>query len=269
LPKQQSAGPSEQKPKGPPPLKRPSQEAAPKADQPIEPTAAKTVSAPGQEIAGTESKPKPAETPVAKPTVPRRPVAAEEPTAAPADQPQSTTIPSVAEAWSVAPPPVQLPARGIRRWFAFEPGARGYLPDHGKVTSVRWLALALAAIAVIGAMPARDYYRFAGAPAWAQVILLISALQLLYILWMASLPDWSTVWVTMIVFAVTSALYGFALAVTLLTPVGRGLPLSLDQVHRIAPAWCGAMVLFTFLGAFLCGRYSFKWYKTYVLTARE
>ncbi len=137
------------------------------------------------------------------------------------------------------------------------------------MTSVRWLALALAAIAVIGAMPARSYYYFAGAPAWAQVILVIAVVQLLYIFWMASLPDWSTVWVTMIVFAVTSAVYGFALAVTLLTPVGQGLPLNLEQVHRIAPAWCGAMVLFTFLGAFLCGRYSFKWYKTYVLTSRE
>ncbi|MFP6694842.1 MAG: hypothetical protein VB875_17595 [Pirellulales bacterium] len=175
-----------------------------------------------------------------------------------------TSPPSISEAWSVAVPPVQS---GIFKWFGFREAASGYRPDIGKVTTVRWLALFLAVIAILGAIPAFiDKHHFY---IWAHAILFISVLQLLYVFWMFTMPDWSTVWVLMLVFAVTAAVYGFGLAMTFLMPIQSALPFELQPVRESAPIWCAVMLLFTFLGAFLCGRYSFRWYRAYVLAARS
>ncbi len=178
---------------------------------------------------------------------------------------KTTAVPSVAEAWAVEAPPVQEDKRVHEPMFLLD--ADGYQPDPGKVTSIRWLGLALAALAIIGAAPAHDHLAFIGAPSWAQGILLLTTLQLFYIVWMVTLPDWSTAWVLMIVYASIAALYGFTLAVTSFTPVDRAMILDLTEVRRTAPAWCGAMLLFTFLGSFLCGRFSARWHKAFVLAA--
>jgi len=89
-------------------------------------------------------------------------------------------------------------------------------------------------------------------------------LQMIYVMWMVSLPDWSTVWVLMLIYGAVSAAYGFVLAVSLMTPREEELMLGLEAVRRLTPLWCAAMLLLSFLAAFLCGRTSSRWHRSYV-----
>lgn len=153
---------------------------------------------------------------------------------------------------------------------------QGYRPDRHKLTSVYWLGLTLSIITLVEILPAfwqallpsAPYATLSGAPAWAQVVLVLCLLQVVYIVWMVSLPDWSTVWILMLVYGALSAAYGFAFAVSLLTPRDQEMMLGLDAVRRLTPWWSAAMVLLTFLAAFLCGRTSSRWHRTYVTMAR-
>ncbi len=140
-----------------------------------------------------------------------------------------------------------------------------YQADRGKIATLRWLALCLLGITLLGASPALLHFPLAGAPWWALLVLLIAALQTLYIFWMVTLPDWSTAWVLMLVFAVSAALYGCGLAVALVAPPTPEMPLDLYGVRRLAVPWSAAMVLLTFLGAYLCGRFSHRWYRSFTL----
>lgn len=153
---------------------------------------------------------------------------------------------------------------------------QGYRPDRDKLASVYRLGLTLSLITLLEILPAlwhalhpsAPYITLSGAPAWAQVVLMLCLLQMVYIVWMVSLPDWSTVWILMLIYGAVSAVYGFAFAVSLLTPRTQEMLLGLDIVRRPTPWWCAAMVLLTFLAAFLCGRTSSRWHRNYQATAR-
>jgi hypothetical protein len=148
----------------------------------------------------------------------------------------------------------------------------GYLPDRHKLEGTYWLGAMLLVVTWVEMIPAISqsvqaefpFLAISAAPAWAQVVLAIGLLQLVYIVWMVTLPDWSTVWTMMLVYGAVSAAYGFALAATLLTPRDQELMLQLELVRRLTPLWCGAMVLLTFLAAFLCGRTSTRWHRAYL-----
>jgi hypothetical protein len=256
LPKAATAHPSEEKPGGPPALKehgRKQSHTDPPANRHAE-KQKKSKSKQGKSKRTEQRQTKTRKEPTVTKTTPRTGA-----TTTVGD----TSPPSISEAWSVAAPPVQT---GIRKWLGCREASSGYRADVGKVTTVRWLALFLAVVAILGAIPAlldRNHFYV-----WSHAILFISALQLLYVFWMFTMPDWSTVWVLMLVFAVTAALYGFGLALTFLMPMQSAMPFELQPVRDSAPIWCAVMLLFTFLGAFLCGRYSFRWYRAYVLAAR-
>jgi hypothetical protein len=138
-----------------------------------------------------------------------------------------------------------------------------YQPDRYKIITLRWLAALLCCIALLSASPAVPYYSLAGAPSWAILVLVIAALQIIYIAWMVTLPDWSSVRVLMLVFAFSAAVYGCALAMVLVAEPTPDMPLHLYSVHRLAMPWCAAMVLLAFLGSYLCGRFSHGWYRGY------
>jgi hypothetical protein len=135
----------------------------------------------------------------------------------------------------------------------------GYQADRGHVETVRWLAGVLGVLVLIGAAPALGYLNLATAPGWARVILLIALLQLAYLVWMAVVPDWSTLWVAMLVFAAVAAFCALGAAVAVATPADRVLPLGLDAVRQKMARWCGAAVLLNMLATYVCGRTSVRW----------
>ncbi|MCE9554435.1 MAG: hypothetical protein K8T91_13790 [Planctomycetes bacterium] len=152
---------------------------------------------------------------------------------------------------------------------------QGYRPDHDTLLSVYRLGLTLSIITLFQILPAlwhalypsAPYFTLSGAPAWAQIVLMLCLLQVVYIVWMVSLPDWCTVWILMLIYGAVSAVYGFAFAASLLTPRTEEMLLGLDIVRRPTPWWCAGMVLLTFLAAFLCGRTSSRWHRTYLARA--
>jgi hypothetical protein len=136
-----------------------------------------------------------------------------------------------------------------------------YLPDQRHVTQVKWLAAMLGAVVLFSLLPllTKMHLNPATAPGWARVVLLLAALQAVYVAWMFAAPDWASVWVVMLVFALAATIYGAATAVAIATPAGKPLLLGLDAVRLGARSWCGAVLAVMTLATYLCGRTSARW----------
>jgi hypothetical protein len=135
-----------------------------------------------------------------------------------------------------------------------------YRADADKVQTVHLLVIALVLGALFTAGPVAWHPNLFAAPDWVRLVLLISLVQLAYVAWVASLPDWASVWVAMLVNALVATFYGAALAIFLYTPVESPLPLGLGDVsRRTAAGWCLCVVLITTLLCFACGRVCAVW----------
>lgn len=132
-------------------------------------------------------------------------------------------------------------------------------PPPGKQAAGRLLAVAVAAVGLFGGAPAAPYLLAGGMPAWAQISLVLASVTVLYALWLATLPDWSTAWIGMIWFAFVATLYATAMAVLWATPTDREAVLELSAVRRSATGWCLASLLLTGLLAYVCGALSTTW----------
>ncbi|MBI1903528.1 MAG: hypothetical protein HYS13_20690 [Planctomycetia bacterium] len=187
------------------------------------------------------------------------PPALPDPSPAPAIPPPVVDVPA-------APPPA-APVAALLPAVVEEPQPlEGYEADAGKVQTVYMLAAALAALTVFAAAPALRHMNLSDAPGWARAVLILSALQLVYVVWMVSLPDWSTVYIGMIVFAIVSAAYGVAWALVAFTPTSRPINfLDLDEVRRSAAGWCLVVLLLGALCTYACGRFSGRWRREFEL----
>lgn len=137
-----------------------------------------------------------------------------------------------------------------------------YRADRGRVQTVRWLAAFLGMVATFGALPALGHANLATAPPWARLAILVAALQAVYVAWMVFAPDWSTVWVAMLVSAAVATLYAAATAIALATPLDAPLPLGMGDVRARLDRWCGAVLMLNALATYACGRTSVKWRRT-------
>lgn len=137
-------------------------------------------------------------------------------------------------------------------------------PDEGKLKTVRWLAVVLALVVLfsIGPIFVRMHWNLQTAPGWARIVVLMAVLQGVYIAWMLNNPDWASVWVVMLVFAVVASIYGMATAMVLATPLEKLMVLGMDEVRHTATSWCGAVLSAMSLATYLCGRTSAKWRRT-------
>ena len=143
-----------------------------------------------------------------------------------------------------------------------------YTPDAGKITTVKWLAFFLALAVSFSVAPVfciKDQLNLGEADWWARLVLLLAAIQAVYIIWMLSAPDWASVWVVMLVFAGAAALYGMATGVALATWSHELMPLGMEKVRQSAGAWCGAVMAVMSLATYVCGRTSAKWRRTFDL----
>ena len=141
----------------------------------------------------------------------------------------------------------------------------GYRPDSDKRLTVYYLATAMGALSVFALAPALPHWNLGSAPGWARAIWLLSLLQLAYVAWVVSIPDWTTLWSSMIVFTIVAALYGLTMTVALTTPQADGVPLDLTDVRRQAVLWCAGVMLLAFLVAYCCGRAAWRWRRTFEL----
>ncbi len=134
----------------------------------------------------------------------------------------------------------------------------------GKVFSVYGLGLVLMAAAFASLVPAFEHLNPMTAPGWARAVLLAVSIQMVYVLWMVALPDWSTVWVGMLLYAVLASGYAMMWMIRVFSASGRELILELHTLDQTQVAgWCATMVLAMGLLSYICGRFSATWRKEY------
>ena len=105
---------------------------------------------------------------------------------------------------AVAVMPWASPRRSRPRRFSPGHRSRGLpatRPNAAHVITVYWLGLSPLAHGVTELVPACRSFGLSGRPTWARLLVVLSAVQMVYVLWMVSLPDFSTVWVVMLVYA--------------------------------------------------------------------
>jgi hypothetical protein len=154
------------------------------------------------------------------------------------------------------------------------PALPGYEAGREKKSVVYQLAAALMLAAGLSTLPAVldviDHFRVArsaGVAPWALLLLLIACVQMAYALYLAQLPDWSTLWVASLLTLSVATLYAMLLGVFLLADANNQLIqlLKLDtqlQGHRAA-AWCLLMLTVFCLLAYAQGRFSVRWHAAY------
>lgn len=146
----------------------------------------------------------------------------------------------------------------------------GYEVEPHRIRSVNLLAIALAALVLMGLAPALKHLTLAGAPGWAQAVIVFTLLQAGLIAWIVSIPDWATLWTAMLVFAVVAAIYAMFMALVLVTPRQEPVELlDLEGVRNYVVGWCSAMTLLYGLMTYLCGRMSGRWQRQYQKAARK
>lgn len=146
----------------------------------------------------------------------------------------------------------------------------GARPPASLPAQTAWLlAVAMAVVVLFCAAPALKHVNLLHAPGWARIVLLLAVVQLIYVVWMAVMPDWSTVWIGMLVFAGGAAVYGLGLAVALATPSKKHMILGMDEVKQTAAGWCVAVMVLSALLVYVCGRISAHWRRAYEAAKAE
>lgn len=150
--------------------------------------------------------------------------------------------------------------------------AHGYEPHPRLVSTVRMLVGGLVFVAVFGAGPALydlfDHLRSVDSPSvatWAYAVLLVTALQFGYAVYLWQLPDWSSVWVVTVVMLVLSVAYAVVLGATYVSADDGKFVQLLQLSDKLrggqATGWCFIMLCLTSLISYLSGRISVRWYQ--------
>ncbi len=136
-----------------------------------------------------------------------------------------------------------------------------YQAEQRWITLVKYLSIGLGAAILFSLLPVltRGFLNLATAPTWARVVLLVSALQATYVLWLMTAPDWAALRVMMYVFAAAAALYALAGALALTAPAERLAWLGMDEIQHAARSWCGAAMAVMMLASYVCGRFAARW----------
>ncbi len=129
--------------------------------------------------------------------------------------------------------------------------------------TVYWLAAGLVALVLFQLTPVFTRLNPATAPDWARWVMMLALVQLALIVWMTSLPDWSTVRVMMFALAGVATLYCVALGIAVITPPAKPLLLEMDDVREKVRLWCAAVLLMVCLMTYLSGHIGFRWRKAY------
>lgn len=165
-------------------------------------------------------------------------------------------------------PPSETPPPAKRRRSRRRPKRMGphvYVPDRGRIQSVRWLSFILAIIVLFSVGPAVLHVNLETADGWARAVLLMAAAEAIIVLWMLAAPDWASVWVVMLVFGFVTTMYAVGAAVALATPLNAPMPLGMGKIRDWAPAWFTAVLAVQALATYLCGRASTRWHRMFEL----
>jgi hypothetical protein len=130
-----------------------------------------------------------------------------------------------------------------------------------QVRTVLLLAALLAGAVVLSLVPVMwlGHLNPQTAPAWSRAVMLLAAVQIVFVVWMVNAPDWATLWVVMLVSALVATAYAVAMAAAFATPVNQSLILGMGEVRRGATGWCACVLAVMSAATYLCGRASVRW----------
>lgn len=182
--------------------------------------------------------------------------------------PQPPPLPTAALAGGATHPPRGRDSRTKpadepkRAWFQPIPVGTslvGLRPHPDSIQTAYWLAVVLGLVTLFSAAPLVNHIELQMAPAWAQSLAVMAAVQLAYAVWLALLPDAATLRVGMILFAAAAASYALVTAAVLATPPEKQPLLELGELGHTAWIWCAANVVVMALMSFLCGHAGASW----------
>lgn len=189
-------------------------------------------------------------------------------TAAESSGPPASLIPDALD----SAPPVGLPTTSVApppRPSALQSLPRGYVAEPAQLRWAYTIALIAGGIAILSAWPALAALRHPPVAGWVWVVVGLSLVQVAYALWLAGLPDWSTLWIGMALGTILAALDGIGLAIAMATPVARSLPLGLDDVRTTLGTWSAALLVLHGGLAYAAGWISARWRRDYELWKRS
>lgn len=152
---------------------------------------------------------------------------------------------------------------------------RGYEHDRQKKRSAYQLASAIAFVAIFSLAPAayecvRWYHSSVRVPlaTWVYVTVFVAAIQLIYALYLAQLPDWGTVWVVAVLSLLVTTTYATLMGVVLFRGESSAVIQLLQmngQVQKKSLMWCISMVSVSSLLTYFCGRIAVRWHRAFVI----
>jgi hypothetical protein len=134
------------------------------------------------------------------------------------------------------------PVRGWIRTAAPDEITRVFRPDETRLQMMYLLGGALMLVALVSSWPALTHFRRHDAAPWVAAVLLMSVANLIYVVWLLSLADWSTLRVGVALCAACAAAYACGLAIVTGTPDSDSIALGLDEVRADAGLWCALQV---------------------------
>lgn len=161
----------------------------------------------------------------------------------------------VGGALSPPPPPVAAPI--------FENQLPVYTSRPQQIRAAYIVSSVAGALAFLGACPALLALRHPPVAGWVWLVLLLTLIEIAYALWLASLPDWSTLWVGMALGAAVAVLYALVLVAAMATPESRSLPIGLDDVRSSLGGWAVLLLVSHSALAYVAGWISSRWRRDY------
>jgi hypothetical protein len=222
---------------------------------------------PSPAVAAPQTPAPPTPAPAAKPH-PRRGVplaallGAEDTLAPPAHKPKKPVAPLPTQAFAdmgaVARPSPGPPAAEPRSPVVAMGRRRSSSVPHAEFLR---LVVGLALVAAVNLLPVvwLGQWALGSAPGWARAAMAAAAIQAAYVAWSLAAPDWASIRVLTVVFAVSAALYGMVAAIALATPLSQAVSLGLNDLRMGAAAWCGALALLMAAAAWFASRFAGRW----------
>lgn len=133
------------------------------------------------------------------------------------------------------------------------------VPERRRLSAAYMLAGGLAAVALLGLAPAAQHLTRLEPPLWARAVVLVSSALLVYALWLVTVPDWSTLWLGVVLTAVAAAVYAGGMGLIVSTPHDKTPPLELGDLARLAGGWSGLNAMLLGSTSYALGRYGQSW----------
>jgi hypothetical protein len=143
---------------------------------------------------------------------------------------------------------------------------QGYRAEPSWVATTRWLALAVAMLALFQILPVVVQGDVLQGPVWTRMVALLVVVQLAAAVQLATIPDWSTTRATLFLIAAVATGYGLVLGMLLVAPKGGNLLWDLSDVRDKAPLWCIASLLLLGLLIYAVGTVAHRWRKAFERT---